>query len=285
MVLKALIPYLKPAGKLLASIPNGVHASIRLEILEGRLTYEDTGLLDDTHLHFYTHASLRGLLSRAGYSVEELTYTFQDVPDTIIRERLARVGIEPSDRILNLLHSPEAVAFQFIAVASPAVPDMAIEPYSELHDLPLRDSLEYTRNLLKELDETRKNLQDRNKRLEEYHHHAIALQERVQHLERTIKEHEAHSERITEAHAEQSVELKQIQDALQSEHVRVRDLEVLNDKLTEDLESQSRTLQAVLNSRGWRLWNRLILPRRIARRLTSYATFICANPALDSAPF
>jgi glycosyltransferase involved in cell wall biosynthesis/2-polyprenyl-3-methyl-5-hydroxy-6-metoxy-1,4-benzoquinol methylase len=287
VVLRALIPYLKPSGKLLASVPNGAHTAIRLEVLEGRFTYEKTGLLDETHLHFYTHASLRGLLSRSGYAIDELTYTFQDVPDKIIRERLARISIEPSERLLNLLHSPEAIAFQFIAVASPASQEQIVEPYKELHDLPIRESLEYTRNLLAELDATRKTVQIRDKMVDDYHHHAQALQERVAAHEQTIQvqtqaiqNHTAHIERLSEALSGQSAELENLRVKLQSEHVRARDLEARNDRLTEDLQSHIQTLQKITNSLGWRLWNRLTLPRRAARRLLTYISFLLRKPRL-----
>ena len=48
------------------SIPNVAHADMRLLLLEGRWTYQDTGLLDRTHLRFFTRESLREFLAANG---------------------------------------------------------------------------------------------------------------------------------------------------------------------------------------------------------------------------
>src|SRR5688500_10369431 len=54
IVLERLHPFFAPNGYLVASIPNIAHGSVRLALLEGRFPYSQTGLLDDTHLRFYT---------------------------------------------------------------------------------------------------------------------------------------------------------------------------------------------------------------------------------------
>ena len=55
--------YLKTGGTLLVSLPNVRHYSVVLPLLlQGRWDYEDAGLLDRTHLRFFTKASAKKLL-------------------------------------------------------------------------------------------------------------------------------------------------------------------------------------------------------------------------------
>ncbi len=68
-VLRHLHRYLSPRGQLICSIPNVRHESVVLRLLvEGRWRYEDHGILDRTHLRFYTLEELRLLLREGGFS-------------------------------------------------------------------------------------------------------------------------------------------------------------------------------------------------------------------------
>lgn len=56
--------YLKQGGVLIVSLPNVRHYSVVLPLLfRGRWNYEDAGLLDRTHLRFFTRDSAVGLLT------------------------------------------------------------------------------------------------------------------------------------------------------------------------------------------------------------------------------
>ena len=59
-----------PGGNLLISVPNIAHGSVRLSLLTGRFDYVEVGILDRTHLHFYTFKSARMLLERTGWTVD-----------------------------------------------------------------------------------------------------------------------------------------------------------------------------------------------------------------------
>ena len=61
---------LAPGGFVVASIPNVAAWPVRLGLLAGRFEYADLGLLDRTHLRFFTRASARRLAEDAGYTVE-----------------------------------------------------------------------------------------------------------------------------------------------------------------------------------------------------------------------
>jgi len=53
-----LKPYLAPNARLLISVPNVAHWSMRLSLLLGIWNYTDRGLLDKTHYHFFTLKNL-----------------------------------------------------------------------------------------------------------------------------------------------------------------------------------------------------------------------------------
>jgi 2-polyprenyl-3-methyl-5-hydroxy-6-metoxy-1,4-benzoquinol methylase len=68
-VLRAAHGWLAPGGVVLCSIPNVAHWRVRLGLLRGRFDYEDSGLLDRTHLRWYTRRTARELVSDAGYEI------------------------------------------------------------------------------------------------------------------------------------------------------------------------------------------------------------------------
>jgi 2-polyprenyl-3-methyl-5-hydroxy-6-metoxy-1,4-benzoquinol methylase len=78
--LRRLRPLLAPGGVVLASVPNVAHLWIRLNLLLGRFEYADRGILDRTHLRFFTRSSLRRALRDAGLRVERLDATPVPLP-------------------------------------------------------------------------------------------------------------------------------------------------------------------------------------------------------------
>lgn len=68
-VLALLLEMLRPKGRIIVSLPNVAHASVRLALLVGRFEYADIGILDRTHLHLYTRASARRLVEEAGLTI------------------------------------------------------------------------------------------------------------------------------------------------------------------------------------------------------------------------
>jgi SAM-dependent methyltransferase len=71
-ILARVREWLDPRGRLVASLPNVRHQSVVCSLLEGNWTYESAGLLDETHLSFFTRRDLVDLFERAGFRVEDL---------------------------------------------------------------------------------------------------------------------------------------------------------------------------------------------------------------------
>lgn len=73
---------LKREGILIVSLPNVANLYIRLNLLVGRFPYHTKGLLDRTHLRFYTLKSMRKMLAKTGWVVEETAVT--SIPIAIV---------------------------------------------------------------------------------------------------------------------------------------------------------------------------------------------------------
>ncbi|MEZ5534904.1 MAG: class I SAM-dependent methyltransferase [Thiolinea sp.] len=122
-LLERLKPLMMEESTILLSVPNVAHASVRLELLTGDFRYEEAGILDSTHLKFFTLQSLKNMLTRCGFVINEIDYTWHDMPDSVIARYLRQVGIDATPRILDYFHQPEAVAYQFIVSVSLPAPD------------------------------------------------------------------------------------------------------------------------------------------------------------------
>ncbi len=68
-VLRRLLGYLAEDGHVVVSLPNVAAWTVRLGLLAGRFDYRPSGILDDSHLRFFTRDSARRLLEEAGLEV------------------------------------------------------------------------------------------------------------------------------------------------------------------------------------------------------------------------
>jgi SAM-dependent methyltransferase len=72
-LLRALLPSLADDGVLVCSIPNVKHWSVVYPLLvRDRWTYEDAGLLDRTHVHFFTLDEIGSMLDELGLQAERV---------------------------------------------------------------------------------------------------------------------------------------------------------------------------------------------------------------------
>ncbi len=116
-VLRALDQTLAPGGTVIVSVPNVAHLWVRLSLLAGRFDYADRGILDRTHLRFFTRRTLRELLGAAGLTVVELAVTPVPLP-LVVPPRwhgrwLPRVHALSAGAARGW---PGGLAYQFVAV-------------------------------------------------------------------------------------------------------------------------------------------------------------------------
>lgn len=71
--LKSWKSFLKKDGFLLLTTSNIAHWSTRLDIIRGKFDYKDYGILDNTHLKFYTTNTFPELVRSANYKIEKFS--------------------------------------------------------------------------------------------------------------------------------------------------------------------------------------------------------------------
>ena len=73
---------LKPGGSVVASIPNVAHWFVRTDLLRGRFDYQDCGIMDATHLRWFTRRTVREFFERLGFQITALDCTVNiNLPD------------------------------------------------------------------------------------------------------------------------------------------------------------------------------------------------------------
>jgi 2-polyprenyl-3-methyl-5-hydroxy-6-metoxy-1,4-benzoquinol methylase len=105
-------PLLVEGGRLVLSTPNVANWANRLRLLAGRWRYSNRGILDRTHAHLFTRATLVETLERAGYRVAVVDFT---VPLPLV----GRPAIEKAAHAIGRLRPP-LLAYQFVVAAEPA---------------------------------------------------------------------------------------------------------------------------------------------------------------------
>jgi 2-polyprenyl-3-methyl-5-hydroxy-6-metoxy-1,4-benzoquinol methylase len=139
-LLSELTDITTPDVELIACIPNFAHWYPRLRVASGHFDYDRRGILDSTHVRFFTRRSFLKMASRAGWRCEQIVPV--GLPFDVV-ERGGRPGI--ADRLRRTVGVvdrwlvktwPNLFAFQFVAVLSRWE---AGEPLAMHTAAPLRD--------------------------------------------------------------------------------------------------------------------------------------------------
>jgi 2-polyprenyl-3-methyl-5-hydroxy-6-metoxy-1,4-benzoquinol methylase len=120
-LLRGLKKYLTADGYVVASIPNIAHGSVRLSLLSGKFEYRDIGILDRTHLRFFTLDSILRLFSDAGFAVVDVQRVRQDAftEPYMNGSQLSKPELSPELKQL-IEDDPDAATVQFVVQAFPA---------------------------------------------------------------------------------------------------------------------------------------------------------------------
>lgn len=115
--LRRVLSLLKDDGYILASIPNIVHASIIFEMIHGNFDYRRYGLLDDTHIKFFTKRSIIYTFENAGLVIEEVHRVLRKPKDT---EFGTLLRTEQEKQIMDYIYAnnDECETFQYIVKAT-----------------------------------------------------------------------------------------------------------------------------------------------------------------------
>ena len=146
-----------PGGRLVLSIPNVRHWSVIKDLLEGRWEYRDAGILDKTHLRFFTWQSILLLLNSAGYQIDSYSGTYlqgYDVPVEFINLS-KQCGIDTSSL------ASEGRIYQYLITCIPKSGDESSKIMVQKQTVPenqftsiiilTHNQLEYTKRCIKSI--------------------------------------------------------------------------------------------------------------------------------------
>jgi 2-polyprenyl-3-methyl-5-hydroxy-6-metoxy-1,4-benzoquinol methylase len=94
-LLKACKAVLRPHGIVIISLPNVANITVRASLLMGRFDYTERGILDKTHVRFFTRKTARALVESSGFELVE--HTMSVMPVELI------LGVEPDRAPMRIL--------------------------------------------------------------------------------------------------------------------------------------------------------------------------------------
>ncbi|HTU48094.1 MAG TPA: bifunctional glycosyltransferase/class I SAM-dependent methyltransferase [Bryobacteraceae bacterium] len=117
-LLRELRTQLASRGKLIVSVPNAVNFTVRLMILCGRFSYSDRGILDWSHVRFFTRKTVQNLLEQSGYRVTARYYTVIPI-ERVIPIRPENLFMRFMNHLLRVVTSlaPGLLAYEIVTVA------------------------------------------------------------------------------------------------------------------------------------------------------------------------
>jgi 2-polyprenyl-3-methyl-5-hydroxy-6-metoxy-1,4-benzoquinol methylase len=126
--LKELRSHVSGSTRVLISTPNVAFGSVRIGLMNGEFRYVDSGLLERTHLRFFTYETLRELVRECGFHDLETLFLLRGYWET-------EIEISPSLKnllyLLSIRNDRLAPVYQFLIV-------LGSEPDDRRPEAPIR---------------------------------------------------------------------------------------------------------------------------------------------------
>lgn len=159
-LLKKIRKFLSTNGYIVCSIPNIAHITVRLQLLNGEFKYESTGLIDETHLHFFTLDTILSMLDESGHSINQLHRVKQDF--YLLHRTDFNHYVIPEELVESILRDVESKTFQYVFSAIPTMDDSLNSTKEWLKEFPrnvttdrLKEILHYYKEYLHNVYERR----------------------------------------------------------------------------------------------------------------------------------
>jgi 2-polyprenyl-3-methyl-5-hydroxy-6-metoxy-1,4-benzoquinol methylase len=178
-MLRRVRQWLVPEGYVVASLPNVAHGAVRLALLDGRFDYTPEGLLDETHVRFFTHDSVKDLFHQAGFVLVETRRTHVGLFESEIPVRRE----DYDDAVLARIEAdPDATTYQFVLKA---LVDNALSAAEVVHEREEAQRVELLR-LQSELDQARSETEGLRAALDASQVEGRTLSEHVENLHHEV---------------------------------------------------------------------------------------------------
>ena len=119
LILKKTKAFMRSTSKIIISVPNIANISTRIGLLFGKFNYTERGILDKTHLRFFTQKSLLEMIDECDFSLIEKRIT--PIPIELFFPNWVPLAISrSSQQILFFLTKifPKLLGYQFIVIIS-----------------------------------------------------------------------------------------------------------------------------------------------------------------------
>ncbi len=113
-ILEVVKPHIKNGGKFIISIPNIAHASTRWMLLNGNFQYTTWGIMDQTHLRFYTMKTFESALTNNGFRILKMLPTNGMTKVPLLRKFTDRLPASWQYQIVRMV--PTLFSYQFMAL-------------------------------------------------------------------------------------------------------------------------------------------------------------------------
>lgn len=109
--IEKLKKFLKNDGYFIISTPNISHASIKISLLLNKFDYTDYGILDKTHLRFFTLDSLLSMFKSLNFDIKNFNYTVASINGSQGKINYQNI---PISALKYILKNEESHCFQYI---------------------------------------------------------------------------------------------------------------------------------------------------------------------------
>jgi glycosyltransferase involved in cell wall biosynthesis len=117
LLLQALREDIKADTQLIITVPNVAFITVRLQLLCGYFTYASRGIMDRTHLRFFTFATLCDLIHSSGYEITKIKGIPAPFPLVVRNAPLAFALLKLNSALIYPLRN--LFSFQIAVIAKP----------------------------------------------------------------------------------------------------------------------------------------------------------------------
>jgi O-antigen biosynthesis protein len=241
-VLKQTRQLLKPEGYVVASIPNIAHGAIRLALLRGSFEYSEMGILDNTHLRFFTRKTVEELFELSGFCVDVIERT--KLPMYSASNLIPHIDRNNFDiKVIEEIEQDEnAETLQFVLKTFP----VSLEgKYAALNQ-------KYSR-LVEEVQSSQTQLQLLGVELEQTE---IQRQEKTTQLERShsqLQQTQAQLERSHSLIQQQQAQLEQSHSQIQQQQAQLEQSQAQLQQTQAQLQAAQAVIADMQQSKFWKL--------------------------------
>jgi 2-polyprenyl-3-methyl-5-hydroxy-6-metoxy-1,4-benzoquinol methylase len=124
-LLRQMADELTPGGRLIVTLPNFGHWYPRLRTVVGAFDYDQRGILDTTHVRFFTRRSILRMIKKSGLVVTRMETTGLPLDVVLGRPSVAKRVLARLDSALVRLR-PTMFAYEFVLELRPLEPPRSV---------------------------------------------------------------------------------------------------------------------------------------------------------------